>query len=99
MGIEYLLSTRAQRRGRLGERPLLEALAAAGCDRARLEALDRWPGRALCTLPHELWPSLVLRRVNHLKLVYEGQTVSAVKAYLSVCHAFRSRRAAPGLYR
>jgi hypothetical protein len=98
VGLEYLLSRSEQRHGQLRETSFLDALDERGCDPAKREALAHWPGQNVGTLPHEIWPSLVSRRVNHVKVVHEPRGAQQIKAYLSLSHDFH-RRAAPLLYR
>ena len=98
VGVEYLLSRSEQRHGQIRETSFLDALVERGGDPARRAALEHWPGQNVCTLPHEIWPSLVRRRVNHVKVVHEPRGAQLIKVYFSLSHAFH-RRAAPPLYR
>ena len=87
LGVEYTLERRAQIRGRVAERAFLDALAERGlCEPARRDALLAWPGYELLTLRHELWPSLLARRVNCIKLVHEPDREPQMKAYLLAFH-------------
>jgi hypothetical protein len=87
LGVEYTLERRAQIRGRVAEQAFLEALAERGlCDAQRRDALLSWPGYELLTLRHELWPSLLARRVNCIKLVHEPDREPQMKAYLLAFH-------------
>ena len=99
VGLERLFSRRAQRRGRIAgaDRQLLALLSRCGsCTDEKRDALLTWPGRSLAVLPHELWWSLIERRVNHLKFVLDGDSVFDVKAYLLLsylCHSSPGRAA------
>jgi hypothetical protein len=96
LGVELTLARPCQRRGEIAERWFLDRLAELGlCTPARREALPRWPGTELRTLPHELWPSRVERRVNCVKLVFEPGRPLHAKAYLlATPHPVRGRAAA-----
>lgn len=87
LGVELVLDRRAQVRGGLLERGLLDRLVEWGCCTPdKSAALLTWAGVSRRTMPHELWPSLALRRVNHVKLVHaSGQPLEA-KAYLCMAH-------------
>jgi hypothetical protein len=90
VGMEYLLSHAAQLRGSILEGELLERLVRIGlCSPAKCDALCGWPSMSLRTMPHELWPSRVCRRVNHLKLSYGAHAPLEVKAYLAASHEYR----------
>ena len=56
-----------------------------------------WPGLVKRTMPHQLWPSLFVRRVNHVKLVQDAQGALTGKVYLCAEHmaAARSPQRAP----
>lgn len=87
LGVEYTLERREQLRGRVAERGFLDALVARGlCEPGRRDALLAWPGYDLLTLRHELWPSLLARRVNCIKMVHEPDREPQVKAYLLTFH-------------
>jgi hypothetical protein len=87
LGVEYTLERQAQIRGRVAERAFLDALAARGlCEPERRDALLAWPGYDLLTLRHELWPSLLARRVNCIKMVHEPDREPRMKAYLLAFH-------------
>jgi hypothetical protein len=90
LGFEYPLARRPQVRGAIREQPLFECLVACGaCDAGKRDALLRWPGCAIETLPHAIWPSLVMRRVSHVKVVYQSAGALEAKAYLCGSHEFR----------
>ena len=87
LGVEYTLDRGTQIRGRVAEQSFLDTLAERRlCDPARRDALLAWPGYELLTLPHELWPSLLARRVNCIKLVHEPDRAPQMKAYLLAFH-------------
>lgn len=95
VGIELPLDRRAQLDGRMAEALLISRLVEMGlCDAGRADALGGWPGWTRMVLPHQLWPSLLVRRVNHLKVVM-GDGEPHAKAYLCAWHTHR-RRAEPG---
>ena len=77
-----------------GERQLLDTLTALGlCSREKRDALLKWPGRALAMIPHEVWWSVVERRVNHVKFVYEPHSGVETKGYLFARHRpYRGQR-------
>jgi hypothetical protein len=84
-GVELALAREPQVRGRLVETAFLSRLVETGlCTPGRRDALLAWPGTRRCTLPHELWESVMVRRVNCVKLVSGPQGVEA-KAYLLAC--------------
>jgi hypothetical protein len=87
LGVEYTLERKAQIRGRVAEQAFLNTLAERGlCEPQRRDALLSWPGYELLTLRHELWPSLLARRVNCIKLVHEPDREPQMKAYLLAFH-------------
>jgi hypothetical protein len=87
LGVEYTLERRSQIRGRVAEQAFLDTLAERRlCDPERRDALLSWPGYELLTLRHELWPSLLARRVNCIKLVHEPDREPQMKAYLLAFH-------------
>src|SRR6266699_646421 len=83
VGVEYALQRRTQLSGRIAEERFLHDLVAAGlCTEVKSRALARWPGCGRHQLDHELWTSVVMRRVNHVKLVYRPGAALEAKAYL-----------------
>jgi hypothetical protein len=87
LGVEYTLDRYTQIRGRIAEQPFLDTLAERElCEPERRDALLSWPGYELLTLRHELWPSLLARRVNCIKLVHEPDRPPQMKAYLLTFH-------------
>ena len=86
------LDRRAQVEGRMPERRLFEDLVLRGFwSPAAADALAGWPGRTVSVLDHEIWPSLLRRRVNHVKLRVEAGRISEAKAYLCFEHTFIPR--------
>jgi hypothetical protein len=84
VGLEYMLSRRPQVGGELREGTLLDQLVDRGLSTVgKRQALALWPGALRLELPHTLWPALVLRRVNHIKLVYTPGSALTAKAYLA----------------
>lgn len=93
IGLEYVLERGGQIRGRLLEAGLLDRLVELGlCTAARRDGLLAWPGYSFEDFAHELWPSLVKRRVNHVKLVYEEGRPPEAKGYLCAFSEFYPRR-------
>lgn len=83
IGLEYALARRPQLDGRIAESLLLDRLREWGLlTVAQAAALSGWCGVEVRQLPHELWPSVVVRRVNHVKLVLPGQAPVSLKLYL-----------------
>jgi hypothetical protein len=90
LGLEYALARRPQVRGAIRETAFLERLVACGvCDAGKRDALLQWPGCARETLPHALWPSIVMRRLSHVKIVYDPPRAGEAKAYLCGSHERR----------
>jgi hypothetical protein len=93
IGLEYVLERGGQIRGRLRETGFLDRLVELGlCTAAKREGLLAWPGYSFENFAHELWPSLVKRRVNHVKLVYEEGRPPEAKGYLCAFSGFYDRR-------
>jgi hypothetical protein len=89
IGLEYVFGWKEQARGRLAETAFLEHLTAHGlCTAEEAAALAAFPGCTTEQLPHELWNSLVLRRVNHVKLVLDGDRAPEAKGYLVLHNRF-----------
>lgn len=87
IGLEYMLERRAQLRGRLGERSFLHHLVELGmADADKAAGLHRWPGAAFTALAHAPHHNLLVRRVNHLKLVQRADGDAEIKAYLHWHH-------------
>lgn len=96
VGLEYVFGRREQVRGTLPDRAFLRHLANAGlCTADEAAALAAFPGCDTRQLPHELWRSLVVRRVNHVKLVLDGDRAPEAKGYLVLHNRFWNRPVAP----
>lgn len=98
LGLEYPFARRPQLEGRIAESGLLAWLAGRGLlHAAKARALAAWPGYETRTLAHELWPSILARRVNHVKLVVDDAGRWEAKGYLCAFHEpRRPRRATAG---
>ncbi len=84
LGFEFCFDRRSQLGGRLLEDGVLRRLGALHlCSPSKREALHAWLGRSVETFDHECWPSVALRRVNHVKVTVEDGVLEA-KTYLSV---------------
>jgi hypothetical protein len=94
-GLEYVLDRRAQRGGLIREEAFLDGLVERGwCERTHRESLRAWPGQSTELLPHDVWYSRVVRRVNHVKVVYDAHAGIAAKAYLCFFHRLAAGRSA-----
>jgi len=95
VGIEYRFRRATQLRKGVAESEFLQRLVHDGlCTAAKRDALLGWPGCAASAMPHELWGSVVLRRLNHVKVTYvEGRPAEA-KGYLCATHVPRVGHAA-----
>ena len=93
IGLEYLFRRDAQTHATLAEHAFLDALVArALCTPARRAALAAFPLARYTVLPHELWESVLHRRVNHVKLTFERDAIRDAKAYLAIGYLPRRRR-------
>lgn len=82
VGVEFALAREPQVRGQLIETVFLDRLVGMGlCSPERRDELLAWPGARHCSLPHELWESVIVRRVNCVKLVSSPDAIEA-KGYL-----------------
>jgi hypothetical protein len=87
IGMEYPFARQPQLTGTLAERALLEALVSRGLITApQRDSLRAWLGYDRRTMPHEVWPSLLVRRVNHVKLVLRDDGTEEAKIYLCAEH-------------
>ncbi|MGH7649615.1 MAG: hypothetical protein ACREND_15975 [Gemmatimonadaceae bacterium] len=83
VGAEFGFARARQLHGPINECELLDTLVAQGwCSREKRRALDAWPGAEAVTLPDALWPALVTRHVNHVKIVGGDEAAPSVKLYL-----------------
>lgn len=87
IGLEYVCARTNQAHGLLRETAFLDALVARSlCTPRHRQALAGIAGVERRVLPHELWPSYLIRRVNHVKLVFGADGAVQAKGYLSVHH-------------
>lgn len=92
LGLEYYLERPPQLRGELSEIGFLDHLGSLGlCSANKRQGLLAWPGCEIRRLSHQLWPSLVSRRVNHIKLVHDHHRFVEAKGYLCVSHRYYQR--------
>lgn len=83
VGVEFTLSRREQLRGAIAEGAFLDRLVEIGlCTPEKRRALDAWPGHTVGVLPHEMWRSVLARRINCVKLVHVPGEAPRVKGYL-----------------
>jgi len=83
-GVEYGLAPSPQLRGQIAERPFLDTLVTRGwCTPEKRDALLAWPGYSAEHFPHEPWRSLLVRRLNHVKIVHRPDAPPQAKAYLA----------------
>jgi hypothetical protein len=95
IGLELVFQREPQVRGGFREASFLAWLERLGLltpDSA--VALQAWPGVSVEHFPHELWPSLLHRLLNHVKLLIEPGLPPRAKAYLACHHVPRPRRPA-----
>jgi hypothetical protein len=94
-GVEIPLDQHRQLISGIAERRLLDQLCDEGlCAEPLRAAVTAWPGSSSEWLPHQCWPSLTMRRVSHVKLVWRAGRPAEAKTYLSYFHAFSRRHAA-----
>lgn len=92
LGLEFNFARRPQLRGMLAKEGLLAGLVDLGlAESATIAGLRAWPGCSVQSLPHTLWPCLVTRRLNHVKLTFDRDGVIAAKAYSCFFHRFSHR--------
>ncbi len=85
LAIEFVLDRAAQARGNVAEGEFIDKLVDLGvCDADKARALRSWPGCSVERLDHELWPSVVVRHINHVKLVLDAYNQLSAKAYLAL---------------
>lgn len=83
-GVDLRMEQRPRLRGGADERPLLNALTAAGlADPSKTQALSTWPGARKVRLPGAP-PRVLLRRLSHLKLSCSPAVAPEAKAYLAI---------------
>jgi hypothetical protein len=89
LGLELTFERIPRPRGLGPEAALLDRLVSAGlCSPGQRLGLAAWPGCSSALLSHELWRSLIVRRLNHLKLLCRQRRLTQVKAYLAVHRTF-----------
>lgn len=88
-GAEICFDRSHQLRATTRERDLLDRLCALGLSTtAKRDAMLQWPGHAAVRFAHEVGDSLVVRRINGIKLVFVGASIEA-KTYLTAFHEVR----------
>jgi hypothetical protein len=84
LGVEFACSRKEQLRGALTEQELLRRLVALGLARGdKCVALNAWPGTMVTRVPGVDTERVVVRRVNHLKIVLRPEREPEAKAYLA----------------
>jgi hypothetical protein len=92
VGLEYTFERPGQARGILRETAFLDRLVDAGlCTPGKRAGMLRWPGHTTQRLAHQLWRSVAVRRLNHVKAVHHPGAPLRVKAYASVHVAYHPR--------
>jgi hypothetical protein len=92
LGLELGFERSSQLHGEIREHELVATLVRLGlCSAEKERALSGWPRATVAIMRHEIWPSLLLRRLNHIKLNVRGQRLVEAKAYLRFEHRFRAR--------
>jgi hypothetical protein len=94
IGLEYPFARFPQLAGTIQEARVVEYLLSRSyLTKERHTALAMWIGSERRIMPHEVWPSVVIRRANHVKLVVRADASIEAKLYLAVEHvALRRRR-------
>ena len=93
IGAEYMFERRAQLDGQVLETAFLDHLIERGlCTPAKRDALLAWPGYSYESFRHELWRSLLVRRLNHVKVVYEPGRALEAKGYVCLFYGFHRQR-------
>jgi hypothetical protein len=84
VGVELACARLPQVRGVLEEHALLDRLVDMGLARAdKCLALREWPGAAVARVPATSRDRVVVRRLNHIKLVFRPDAPPEAKAYLA----------------
>jgi type 2 lantibiotic biosynthesis protein LanM len=90
VGLEFACQRPPQLRGELREGALIERLVALGlASNEKGAALHRWPGGSATRAP-DGQERVLVRRVNHVKLVLRPDRAPEAKAYLAARHVTRS---------
>jgi hypothetical protein len=98
IGIEFPFRRRPQVRSMLPDAGFLDELVACGaCSEAKRDAIGGWAGCELAALPHALSPRLILRRISHVKVVFDRDRDPEAKAYLCAAHLARPRARTAGV--
>ena len=94
IGLEYSLERWAQVvDGCFREASFLDYLVNQDyCSPTQRDALEAWPGVMKTRTRYQLWTTLVVRTVNHIKLVYRSGHPLEVKAYPGVEFAAITKR-------
>lgn len=96
LGLECILDRRSQVFGSLPNRPFFDALVADGVIPAvTCDDLAAWPGCSRSVFAHQLWPTVLSRRVNHVKVVGQPGGRPLAKAYLCGGHRYLARAGRP----
>ncbi|MEO8333854.1 MAG: hypothetical protein ABI664_02705, partial [bacterium] len=89
IGLEYSLLARPQYSRQIAEHGFLDYLVDRGLSDAEKRAhLGEWLGYSIETFPHEIWKSVAVRRINHVKIVYDAHGIVEAKAYLLGCFRY-----------
>jgi hypothetical protein len=92
IGLEYFLERPRQLVHGVAEKVWLDQLVAMGlCAPEKRAGVLQWPGYSQASFAHELWPSIVVRYSNHIKLVHSPDQPLIAKAYLYFFHRFHER--------
>ncbi len=92
LGLEFACQRAPQLRGTLVEHALFERLVSLGLSTPdKAEALRAWPGSRAVRVPAANGDRVVLRRVNHVKLVLRPDRAPEAKAYLAARHFPRAQ--------
>jgi hypothetical protein len=82
VGVELRFDRRTQALGRLHEATWLQRMVCAGLASAGwANALAGWPAGRRVVMPHQLWPSVAVRRLNHVKLTWQDGAFHQAKGY------------------
>jgi len=99
-GLEWSLPSAAAGRPAEQSLTLLRCLEQSGLlSTEALAALHLWPGSNVEQMSHQLWPSLLRRNINHIKIVYDRKGRPEAKIYLRFEHTLYRRQRSPHLSR
>lgn len=86
IGLEYSLAARPQYKRTILEESFLDRLVQRGlCALEKRNGCRDWLGYSIEVFPHELWRSVAVRRVNHVKILYDPSAAMEAKMYLLGC--------------